>query len=288
LNAVSDTSGKSDGKRARGRFITLEGGEGTGKSTQIQRLVARLASIGIETVATREPGGSPAAEKLREIILSGFVEPLGAVAETLAFSAARIAHLDNTIRPALAEGCFVVCDRFMDSTRAYQGALGDVDPALIEKLEKAVVGDTRPDLTIILDLPTEEGLARAGARRGEGYADRFESEEIEFHDAVRKAFLKIAASEPERCARVYAGKSADEVEADIWKIVSERLLGEKSIAPTEAQHGKAAAKPRARMPRGPNLRVVSGKSTEEQADSTTKNSGNSSAKKPGRKTLDSA
>ena len=288
MNAVSDTSGKSDGKRARGRFITLEGGEGTGKSTQIQRLVARLASIGIDTVATREPGGSPAAEKLREIILSGFVEPLGAVAETLAFSAARIDHLDNTIRPALDEGCFVVCDRFMDSTRAYQGALGDVDPVLIDKLEKAVVGDTRPDLTIILDLPTEEGLARAGARRGEGDADRFESEEIEFHDAVRKAFLKIAASEPERCARVYAGKPADEVEADIWKIVTERLLDDKSVAAADAPAAKPAAKPRARMPRGPNLRVVSGQSADEAADKAAPASGSPSAKKPRRKTLDSA
>ncbi len=206
----------------KGRFITFEGGEGSGKSTQVQRLVARLAELGIDTVATREPGGSPEAERLRRLLLSGAVAPLGPQAEALVFTAARIDNIDKTIRPALEEGCFVICDRFTDSTRAYQGASGKVDPALIRDLESVAAGQTMPDLTLVLDLPVEAGLARAKGR-GEG-ADRFESENSAFHETVRQSFLETARAEPARCVVVDATQTPEKVEEAIWTIVNERLL----------------------------------------------------------------
>jgi len=266
---VSGSGNQEAPGERRGVFITFEGGEGSGKSTQIGLLAERLAGMGCEVLTTREPGGSPKAEQLREIILSGLVEPYGPVAETMAFAAARIDHLDKTIRPALQEGCIVICDRFMDSTRAYQGALGDVEESLIDRLEKVAVGDTRPDLTLILDLPPETGLKRAKSRRGEDEPDRFEGEEIEFHRAVREAFLRIAANQPQRCARVFAAKPEDEVAADVWRVVRERLgsrlaldgdtepgqggAGQDKVedARREAEIGNACGQ------RGPNLRVVS-------------------------------
>jgi dTMP kinase len=208
----------------RGCFITFEGGEGTGKSTQTRHLVEHLAAVGIDAVATREPGGSPGAEALRHLLLSGAVAPLGSAAEALVFSAARIDHLDATIRPALARGAFIVCDRFADATRAYQGALGNLDRRLIRALERVTVGETRPDLTIILDLPAEIGLARAGARRASGSADRFEAEAFSFHQALRSTFLEIAAAEPERCIVIDASASKEEVADAIWKAVELRLL----------------------------------------------------------------
>ena len=207
-----------------GRFITLEGGEGAGKSTQSRLLAERLRLRGFECVTTREPGGSPGAERLREILLSGAVAPLGATAEALLFTAARIDHLDHTIRPALARGAFVVCDRFADSTRAYQGALGNLDPVLIRALEHTAVGRTHPDLTLILDLPVEVGLARANARRGDAAADRFEREGQAFHEGLRKAFLEIAAQEPARCAVIDASRSVSEIADLIWAAVESRLL----------------------------------------------------------------
>lgn len=208
----------------RGRFITLEGGEGAGKSTQAARLVAALGEAGIPAIATREPGGSPGAEALRRVLLAGIAEPLGPTAEAVLFSAARIDHLDRTIRPALAAGTFVVCDRFADSTRAYQGALGNVDPRLIRALERVTIGETRPDLTLVLDLPAEVGHARA-ARRRSGAPDRFEAEALDFHKALRRSFLDIAAAEPDRCAVIDATGSPDEVAAAIWAAVETRLLG---------------------------------------------------------------
>jgi dTMP kinase len=212
--------------RARGRFITLEGGEGAGKSTQQRRLVERLAAAGIKAVATREPGGSPRAEEIREALLSGKVARLGPFAEALMFSAARADHLDATIRPALERGDWVVCDRFADSTRAYQGVQGKVDAALIRAMERVVVGPTRPDLTLVLDLPAEVGLARAAARRGLGEAgDRFEAEALEFHQGLRDAFLAIAADDKDRCVVVDAQGTPDAVAERIWKIVSGRLIG---------------------------------------------------------------
>jgi dTMP kinase len=210
----------------RGHFITFEGGEGAGKSTQIQRLLQRLQSAGVNALTTREPGGSPKAERIRDSVLSGAAKAFGPLAEALMFSAARLDHLEQTIRPALARGEFVLCDRFADSTRAYQGALGRIDAALIRALERAVVEDTRPDLTVMLDLPAEVGLARAAERRaGAGTrADRFEGEDSAFHEALRQAFLDIARQEPARCVVIDANRDAELVEADIWRVVRERLL----------------------------------------------------------------
>ena len=167
---------------AKGRFITLEGGEGVGKSVQAARLEARLAALGLEVVRTREPGGSPGAEALREAILSGFAAGFSPGGQALLFAAARIDHLEKTILPALARGAWVVCDRFADSTRAYQGAAGSLPPEFIAALERLTVGPNRPDLTLILDLSPEVGLKRAAERRpGGAPADRFESEGLAFH-----------------------------------------------------------------------------------------------------------
>jgi dTMP kinase len=208
----------------RGRFITLEGGEGAGKSTQARLLAERLRMRGVECITTREPGGSPGAERLREILLSGAAAPLGATAEALLFTAARIDHVDHTIRPALERGAFVVCDRFADSTRAYQGALGNLDPQLISALERIAVGSIRPDLTLILDLPPEIGMARAAARRAESAPDRFERESAAFHEGLRRAFLDIAREEPERCAVIDAAQPVSDIADAIWTVVDERLI----------------------------------------------------------------
>lgn len=208
----------------RGRFITFEGGEGAGKSTQARRLAQRLAARGIEAALTREPGGSPLAEDIRRALLSGVVAPLGPAAEAIMFSAARIDHLERTIRPALAQGRWVVCDRFSDSTRAYQGALGNLDPRFMRELERVTVGETRPDLTIMIDVPAQTGLARAKARAGA--ADRFEAESIDFHTGLRRAFLDIAAEEPARCVVVDGSAPPEAVEAAVWAAVESRLLGD--------------------------------------------------------------
>ncbi|WP_134499656.1 dTMP kinase [Microvirga pakistanensis] len=208
-----------------GRFITFEGGEGAGKSTQIARLKGRLEQLGHPTLVTREPGGSPLAEEIRSFILSGHAKSLGPFAEALMFAAARIDHLDNTIVPALRNGTNVLCDRFADSTRAYQGSSEAMAPSLIDDLERVTLAGTKPDLTLILDLPAEVGLARAGerrARKGEG-ADRFEDEDLSFHQSLRRAFLAIAKAAPQRCAVINADQSADEVEAAIWATLRERI-----------------------------------------------------------------
>ena len=207
----------------RGRFITLEGGEGAGKSVQAKRLEEKLATLGLEVVRTREPGGSPHAEELREAILSGFAAQFGPNGEALLFAAARIDHLDKTILPALARGAWVVSDRFADSTRAYQGVAGDLSPAFVARLEEVAVGANRPDLTLILDIPAQEGLERARARRGTESADRFEAEGLEFHEKLRRAFLDIAAAEPKRCVVVDALKPEEEVAEAIWSAVEDRL-----------------------------------------------------------------
>jgi dTMP kinase len=210
--------------QARGRFITLEGGDGVGKSVQAERLEERLAARGLVVVRTREPGGSPGAEALREAILSGFAGEFSPAGQALLFAAARIDHLDTTILPALAKGAWVVSDRFADSTRAYQGAAGNLPPEFISSLERLTVGANRPDLTLILDLDPEIGLKRAAKRRqGRAPADRFESEELPFHQTLRRAFLDIAAAEPWRCAVIDAHKSEDEVCAAIWSTVESRL-----------------------------------------------------------------
>jgi dTMP kinase len=224
----------------RGRFITFEGGEGAGKSTQIGRLLRRLEDAGVEAIATREPGGSPKAERIRESVLAGSAKPFGPFAEAILFSAARIDHLETTIRPALARGCFVLCDRFADSTRAYQGALGDIDAALIGALEAVTIGETRPDLTFILDVPAAVGLARAGERRRAAgkAADRFEMEDAVFHEKLRDAFLEIGKRQPERCIVVDATRDPGIVEADLWRFVGERMLPKPpETEPVSAAHG---------------------------------------------------
>jgi len=207
----------------RGRFITLEGGEGAGKSEQARRLEERLRTLGLDVVRTREPGGSPHAEELREVVLSGFAAPFGPAGEALLFAAARIDHLDETILPALARRAWVICDRFADSTRVYQGVAGKLDFGFIAALEDIVIGDNRPDLTIILDIPAQAGLERAHVRRGTKSPDRFEAEGVEFHETLRRAFLEIAAAEPARCVVVDAGKSEEEVASAVWSVVEERL-----------------------------------------------------------------
>ena len=205
---------------ARGRFITLEGGEGAGKSTQLGRLGERLRSLGLEVVATREPGGSPGAEAIRELVLNGAADRWSPVTETLLMYAARRDHIERVIAPALARGAWVVCDRFADSTRAYQGAGGGVAPGLIAALEAEVLGEARPDLTLVFDLPPEAGLARAQARGGEM---RFESKGLDFHARLRAGFLRIAAEEPERCVIIDATADMDAVEAAVRAAVAARL-----------------------------------------------------------------
>lgn len=205
----------------RARFITFEGGEGAGKSTQLKRLVAHLASAGREVVATREPGGSPGAESIRELVLNGAADRWSPVTETLLMYAARRDHVERVIRPALARGAWVVCDRFADSTRAYQGAAGGTDPGLIAAMETFILEDTRPDLTLIFDLPVEAGLARATARAGAEL--RFESKGLAFHERLRAGFLAIAQAEPKRCAVIDAAGTVEAVEARVWTAVRERL-----------------------------------------------------------------
>ncbi len=207
---------------ARGTLITLEGGEGAGKSTQARRLGDRLAELGREAVVTREPGGSPGAEAIRSLLVTGDVVRWSPTTETLLMYAARRDHIERVIAPALARGAVVVSDRFYDSTRAYQGAAGGASATLIDHLERDVVPeDVRPDLTLILDLPPEEGLARAKARAES--QSRFEAQDLRFHRDLRKSFLDIAKAEPDRCVVVDAALPQDAVFAAIWRAVERRL-----------------------------------------------------------------
>jgi dTMP kinase len=200
-------------------FITFEGGEGAGKSTQIRMLADSLRASGREVVVTREPGGSPGAEAIRHVVLSGAAEPFGAEMEAVLFAAARADHIDRTIRPALARGAIVLSDRFVDSSRVYQGVTGGLDQPFMEALERATVEDMMPDLTLILDIDPEEGLSRAGARRGASEADRFEKEGLSLHRRRRKAFLDIAKAEPKRCKVIDAGRPAEKISADVTAAV---------------------------------------------------------------------
>ncbi len=210
---------------ARSRFITFEGGEGSGKSTQARLLAERLKHAGIDTILTREPGGSPFAEQLREFILGGKQAPHPPLAEALLFYAARADHLAATIRPALAAQNWVIADRFSDSTRAYQGAAGGVSAADIDAIDRVVVGDTAPDLTLILDLAPEDGLRRAAERRPEGArTDPFEARDLDFHRRLRTGFLAIASAEPQRCVVIDASGPAAPIAATIWRTIETRLL----------------------------------------------------------------
>ena len=209
---------------ARGRFISFEGGEGAGKTTQIRRLSERLAPTVGEVVLTREPGGSAGAEALRDLLVRGDTDRWSPMSETLILYAAREDHLERLIRPALARGAWVLSDRFADSTRAYQGAGGGAPADFIAALEAAVVGGARPDLTLILDLPVDDGLARAAARGGG--EERFERKGRAFHERLREGFLEIARAEPQRCVVVDAAAPPDQVSRQIWAVVRSRLLAE--------------------------------------------------------------
>jgi dTMP kinase len=179
--------------------------------------------MGIGVVLTREPGGSPGAEIIRHVILSGVAKPLGPDAEAILFAAARDDHVSTTIEPALARGRWVVSDRFADSTKVYQGVLGQVDPLLIGGLHRVTIGTLKPDLTFILDLPAEIGMERAAARRGQRNVDRFEGEPLEFHEKLRDAYLHLAASEPNRCVLIDARDEPNAVATRIWETVAKRL-----------------------------------------------------------------
>jgi dTMP kinase len=208
----------------RGRFITFEGGEGSGKSTQIKMLAERLAASKLRAIVTREPGGSPGAEIIRHLVLSGMGKLLGPDAETLLFSAARDDHVRTVIDPALKQGIWVLCDRFSDSTRVYQGSLGHVAASVLNAMERVTIGDLKPDLTIILDVPVELGMKRAAARRGTGAPDRFEAEDIEFHQELRDAYRRIATAEPERCVLIDAAAEPNIVAANIWSALHDRFF----------------------------------------------------------------
>jgi dTMP kinase len=206
--------------KGRGRFITLEGGEGAGKSGHAARLADWLRGEGVDVLVTREPGGSPRAEALRELLLGGRFAARGPETEALVFALARADHLAVVIRPALAAGTWVICDRFMDSTRAYQGSAG-VDAKLLDLIEAIVVGEDRPDLTLILDVPAALGLERA--RKKKPAPDRFESDGVALHEARRQAFLAIAAREPERCVVIDATLDKTAVAEAIRSAVAARL-----------------------------------------------------------------
>jgi dTMP kinase len=214
----------------RGKFISFEGGEGSGKSTQIRKLAERLDAAKLRAIVTREPGGSPGAEIIRHLVLSGMGKLLGPDAETLLFAAARDDHVRTVIQPALGQGIWVLCDRFFDSTRVYQGRLGRVSPDVLNAMQRVTIGDLKPDLTIILDIPVEVGLQRAALRRGSGAPDRFEAEDIKFHQDLRDAYRQIAAEDPQRCELIDANADADAVAACVWTALRDHLF----VIPTTA------------------------------------------------------
>jgi dTMP kinase len=222
---------------SRGRFITFEGGEGAGKSTQVRLLADRLTGSGIATVVTREPGGSPGAEIIRHLVLEGVGKALGANGEALLFAAARDDHVQRVIEPALAHGSWVLCDRFVDSTRVYQGKLGNADLSLIHAMERVTIGQLQPDLTIVLDVPAEVGLARAAARRGGAAADRFEAEDVGFHRRLRDAFRQITIDDPSRCVLVAADADPREVAERVWAAVEKKLGSNERAISVAASNG---------------------------------------------------
>ncbi|MGD1933561.1 MAG: dTMP kinase [Candidatus Phaeomarinobacter sp.] len=208
-----------------GRFITFEGGEGAGKTTQIRRLIDALGSRGVETVATREPGGTKAAEEVRALLVRGAADRWTPLSEALLLNAARVDHLERLIRPALAKGQWGVSDRFADSTTAYQGRALKLGADVTGTLEHLTVGETRPDLTFILDLPVADGLARARAREADANAgeDRYEGFDVAFHEPLRQAFLDIAESNPDRCVIIDATEPQQNVAEAIWQAVAQRF-----------------------------------------------------------------
>lgn len=203
-----------------GRFITLEGGEGAGKSTQIQVIKDYLMTCGNDVVVTREPGGTSEGQEIRNLLVSGDKDKWSPLSETLLILADRAAHLERVIRPALAEGKYVVCDRFFDSTKAYQGVAGGLGLDVIHNLQQPVLGKTLPDVTLLLDIDPEKGLRRAQERGGEL---RFESKTLAYHRTLRNAFLDFAAQEPERIFVIDADRDVQAVSADILAVLDERL-----------------------------------------------------------------
>jgi len=204
----------------RGRLLSLEGGEGAGKSTQIARLARRLEERGIPAVVTREPGGTEGAEQIRRLLVDGAEDRWDPLAELYLLLAARSDHLNRRILPALANGHWVLCDRFCDSTRIYQGVAGGLGIALVDRLQAPLLERATPDLTLVLDLPAELGLARAAGKRARS---RFEKRDLAFHQKVRQGFLALADREPARFAVIDAQGSVEAVEARIWQAVSARM-----------------------------------------------------------------
>lgn len=213
---------------ARGRFITLEGGEGAGKSTQARLLADHLRAVGREVVVTREPGGSVLAERIRDMVLDPALPAHSQLAEALLFSAARADHLDALIRPALVRGSWVICDRFSDSTRVYQGVVGGIAAETLRQLDTLVVGPTQPDLTFVIDLDTVVSLARVAGRRGEAIpADRYEGRSRDYHERLRQGFLELARAEPMRCVILDGFQSVDALAAEIRGHVEARFMRER-------------------------------------------------------------
>jgi dTMP kinase len=219
-------------------FVTFEGGEGAGKSTQIRRLADVLRSRGHDVLLTREPGGSPGAEAVRHVLLSGAAEAFGTRMEAILFAAARNDHVEEVIRPALESGRIVLCDRFMDSSRVYQGITGNLEPNFIETLQRVAINGVMPDCTLILDLPARAGLERARRRgaAGDVAPDRFEKEEVETHEKRREAFLDIAAREPERCHVVNAMQSEQVLADEILSIVDQLVAPVTDLKMVEPAH----------------------------------------------------
>ncbi|MCA1407849.1 dTMP kinase [Ensifer sp. IC3342] len=207
----------------KGLFVTFEGGEGAGKSTQMRLLADSLRARGYDVLTTREPGGSLGAEAVRHVLLSGAAESFGIRMEAILFAAARSDHVEQVIRPALQRGTIVLCDRFMDSSRVYQGITGNLEPAFVETLERVAVNGVIPDRTIIFDLPATVGLERARRRAASGSPDRFEKEQLETHEKRREAFLDIAEADPRRCRVVDAARPSDVIAAEVREII-EALL----------------------------------------------------------------
>jgi dTMP kinase len=212
---------------ARGRFITFEGGEGTGKSTQARVLADYVRTRGHQVVVTREPGGSPFAEKVRDLALDAATPTPSQLAETLLFNAARADHLDRIIRPSLDRGSWVICDRFLDSTRVYQGEVGGLARPVLDALDEIVVAATRPDMTVVIDLDPVVGLARVEQRRSGGPAappDRYETRGGDYHERLREGFLLIARAEPMRFVVVDGFQSVDALAGEIRGHIDARLL----------------------------------------------------------------
>ncbi len=216
---------------SKGLFITLEGGEGSGKTTQINKLAEKLTQHNIKAITTREPGGTPEGEKIRDLIVQREGGDWTPMAETLLLYAARAMHVDRVIKPRLEEGKVVICDRFSDSTLAYQGYGHGMDLGKISEIENIVMGGFKPDLTIVLDIDPEKGLQRSSRRLAaeelhvEQTEDRFENLNIEFHNRLREGFLTIARKDPERCAIIDAAMSANDITREIYDIVVKRLEG---------------------------------------------------------------